>query len=834
MNRLLLKISGVALATMFLAAGCGSDSGDDIIIGDTQREEIVVTGDLAEDTTWTADNVYLLKGRVSVPSGVTLTIEPGTEIRGSKEPLGWLQVQRGGKLMAVGTVTQPIVFTSSVTDETKRQRGDWGGVVLLGNASNNVGTDVELEGNGGTFGGSDDSDSSGTLEYVRIEYAGWELSPDNELNGLTLGSVGSGTTLSHVQVHFGLDDGIEWFGGSVNGDHLVVSGVADDCFDTDLGYSGIVQWAVCIQAAGQGDNGIEASNNADNFAAAPVAFPKFANYTFIGRGEYGSGKGNGIRFKEGGKGTATNGVVMNFVDGAVDFDEVDVAGFDIRNTLFFGNKAAGNATIAQVRGAEEQAYFENTAATYGNSFTDDPQLNSIDPEDPNLLPKPGSPALDCAAPAAPFDTSAAYCGAFKDQDWMAGWTKFSPTEDPVAGAVAVQGDIDSNTTWTADNTYLLVGRVSVKAPATLTIEPGTTILGTKEPLGWLQVERGAKLMAVGTATQPIVFTSSLPEGKRQRGDWGGVVILGKGINNVGTDVQLEGNGGTHGGSDNADNSGELKYVRIEYAGWELSPDNELNGLTLGSVGSGTRLSYVQVHYGLDDGIEWFGGKLVADHLLVTGVGDDCFDTDMGVDLRVQYAVCLQDKGFGDNGIEASNQDPDANAAPRAYPKFANFTFVGRGEYASGKGNGLKYKEGTRGLAVNGIVMNFVDSAIDMDDYATGGTNAADGSTVTLSNLIFYGNRTTNAANATDNIKDDTDNTDEVAFVNSSTAPSFVDPKLASVSFASPDLMPASDSPAVDGSCGADATTFGFSDAASYCGAIKADNWLSGWTTFEQN
>ncbi len=258
---------------------------------------------ISANTTWTADKIYLLKGFVRVGddvkrsggtnvTGVTLTIEPGTIIMGDRESKGALIIQRGNKIMAEGTAELPIIFTSERAPGV-RQPGDWSGLVIVGRATNNQGANVELEGAYGGFHGvgdapiaSPDEDNSGSLKYVRIEFAGNPINPNQEVNSLTMGSVGSGTTIDYVQASYGLDDSFEWFGGKVNAKHLVAYRGLDDDFDVDFGYTGNVQWALGIRdntlADQSGSNGFEVDNDASGTAATPFTSPVFSNVTLIG------------------------------------------------------------------------------------------------------------------------------------------------------------------------------------------------------------------------------------------------------------------------------------------------------------------------------------------------------------------------------------------------------------------------------------------------------------------------------------------------------------------------------------------------------------------------
>jgi hypothetical protein len=256
---------------------------------------------------------------------------------------------------------------------------------------------------------------------------------------------------------------------------------------------------------------------------------------------------------------------------------------------------------------------------------------------------------------------------------------------PVGEIKTITGKITTNTTWSATNQYLLSGFVYVEAGATLTIEPGTIIKGDKTTKGSLIVQPGAKIIAVGTADKPIIFTSNQATGARKAGDWGGLVLLGKApVNKPNAVIEGE-NVSTFGGTDAADNSGQLKYVRIEFAGIAFETDKEINGLTFGGVGSGTEIDYVQVSYSGDDSFEWFGGTVNAKHLIAYRGLDDDFDTDNGFSGNVQYGLILRDPAIADlagdsNGFESDNDAAGSTATPQTSAKFANVT-VAMGEGA---------------------------------------------------------------------------------------------------------------------------------------------------------
>ncbi len=290
-----------------------------------------------------------------------------------------------------------------------------------------------------------------------------------------------------------------------------------------------------------------------------------------------------------------------------------------------------------------------------------------------------------------FWTPTTYRGAFPvtdntpATDWTSGWANFDPeTTVYPATTTTVSTDITTNTTWSG--VVRLNNKVYVKNNATLTIAPGTIIRGDKLTQGTLIITRGAKIIADGTATNPIVFTSNEAVGARNEGDWGGLVLLGLAKNNQPGGVAfIEGivptTDSQFGGNFDNDNSGILRYVRIEFAGIALEPNKEINGITFGSVGSGTIVDYVQVTLSGDDSFEWFGGTVNAKHLIAYRGLDDDFDCDFGYRGKVQFALSIRDKDISDapgdsNAFECDNDATGSAAQPKTRPVFSNVTLVG--------------------------------------------------------------------------------------------------------------------------------------------------------------
>ena len=295
-----------------------------------------------------------------------------------------------------------------------------------------------------------------------------------------------------------------------------------------------------------------------------------------------------------------------------------------------------------------------------------------------------------------FWTPTTYRGAFPvtdntpATDWTAGWSNFDPETTVYPTTITtVSADITTNTTWSG--VVRLNNKIYVKNNATLTIAPGTIIRGDKLTQGTLIITRGAKIIADGTAANPIVFTSNEAVGARNEGDWGGLVILGLAKNNQpGGVANIEGivptTDSQFGGNFDNDYSGILRYVRVEFAGIALEPNKEINGITFGSVGNQTIVDYVQVTLSGDDSFEWFGGTVNCKHLIAYRGLDDDFDCDFGYRGKVQFALSIRDKDLYDapgdsNAFECDNDAAGSTAQPKTRPVFSNVTLVGA------KGNG---------------------------------------------------------------------------------------------------------------------------------------------------
>ncbi|MEZ4942734.1 MAG: T9SS type A sorting domain-containing protein [Saprospiraceae bacterium] len=682
---------------------------------------VTVSGDISSDQTWTKGNTYLLSGFVYVTNGAKLTIEAGTTIKGDKASKGSLIVTRGSQLIANGTATEPIVFTSNESSPTY---GDWGGLIILGYAPTNQtyngtaglgliegGIDPVkgLYGGGDQPGGAKTDDNSGVLRFVRVEYAGIAFQPNNEINGITFGGVGSKTVVECVQVSYANDDSFEWFGGTVNCKYLIAYRGLDDDFDCDFGYAGKVQFALSVRdpnvADISGSNGFEVDNNGSGSDLTPKTAPTFSNVTIVGP----SGANTSIDYKRANhlRRNCEIGVYNSvfvgaypvglLIDGASTVANAQSGKFVVKNSFYHGMTTPLSTTEA---GFDIAAYATAMGISTGPNAADAGLVDPFNIDLPNPRPNTNSPVLgyakfDDARIRDPFFIPVSYAGAFGPSgDWTCPWARWESAGClPANGVVTVAGDITTNTTWTADKTYLLQGFVYVTNGAQLTIEPGTIIKGDKASKGSLIVTRGSKIIADGKLGLPIVFTSN--ESDPTYGDWGGLIILGYaptnqtyngtaglGLIEGGIDPVkgLYGGGDQPGGAKADDNSGILRYVRVEYAGIAFQPNNEINGITFGGVGSGTAIDYVQVSYANDDSFEWFGGTVNCKHLIAYRGLDDDFDCDFGFAGNVQYALSVRDPQVADisgsNGFEVDNNGSGSDLTPKTAPTFSNVTLLG--------------------------------------------------------------------------------------------------------------------------------------------------------------
>ncbi len=426
------------------------------------KSTVELTGEITADRTLTNDTAWNLRGGVYVKNNATLTIEPGTFILGQPgTPPAVLLITQNGKINAKGTRARPIVMTSA-QPVGSRNRGDWGGLTMLGKAPINVpansggnqnaaGT-FYIEGLNttpdGLYGGSDPNHSCGVLEYVRVEYAGTILSPNNEVNNITWGGCGKGTVAHHLQASYGLDDAFEWFGGNADASYLVGNLGRDDYLDWQLGYTGRIQYVVGFYSPAYGGNrGIEGDNSEYGASSEPYSAPSIYNTTFVASGRVGYDESNspGIFLRRGSRGSLNNTVVANFYSACLDINDAatqgqaDAGNLTMNGVLCYNNNlgASGANTVAgQIPQAYSQAYAQGQKGNgAGKNFVfSDPLLSKpFEYNDPDFTTLFGSPVFRSGWVQPPddgfFDQSARFLGAFGDENWTEEWTSFLVESD---------------------------------------------------------------------------------------------------------------------------------------------------------------------------------------------------------------------------------------------------------------------------------------------------------------------------------------------------------------------------------------------------------------------
>lgn len=438
-----LKLASLLILGAVLFA-CNDD--DDLVTPPIPEPTVdtVLVGTLTASKTLTSDRVWILKGYVYVPNGVTLTIQPGTTIKSDVAEKGALCIERGGKIDANGTADKPIVFTSG-KGAGDRAPGDWGGVIILGRARTNRSSTPVIEGGlDRPYGGTDDADNSGVFRYIRIEYAGIAAFANSEINALTLGGVGSGTTIEYVQTAYANDDAYEFFGGKVNAKYLVAAYTADDDFDFDFGYTGKIQYAVSLRDpafvdGGDAGNGIECDNDNPATTATPYTRPVISNMTLVGPNNAANTAANhnfANRWRRNTRFVLRNSILMGYQKGGFSIEQDSTASFYKQDLSVFNDNLVHavaspyrTASLSSITltGAEMQTKAESKGCITYTSAGDIQLENPFVLTAPNFLPKAGSPALSGAKYDGDLDgffTTGNFRGAFGTTNWLTGWTRF--------------------------------------------------------------------------------------------------------------------------------------------------------------------------------------------------------------------------------------------------------------------------------------------------------------------------------------------------------------------------------------------------------------------------
>jgi len=441
-----------ALAMLVVSASftaCKKDKEEEVV---TPKDVEVLQGQITTKKVLDANKIYLLRGYVRVMgNGGNLEIPAGTVIKGEKASMGALIVEKGGFIKANGTPTNPIIFTSD-QEAAVRKEGDWAGVVICGKSKVNTATGTALYEGGALgdgvaeYGGGANpilNDNSGEFTYVRIEFAGYPIQTDKEINGLTLCAVGSETKLHHIQVSYCMDDSFEFFGGTVNATHLIAYRGIDDDFDFDQGFDGKIQYAISFRDPAMADKSISRGIELDNggtVSGDAYSRPILSNFTLIGSGVNGvTNHGAGVYFGRNSRMVMGNSIVVGARTNAVEFNtnfpaaELKGGRSIFSNNLIFGataNYGIIGVDAATFADAAALATFATTAGNTTIASVDAAGFNNVSVATPDLTLKAGSPALGKAKwegdLANAYFTKETFVGAMGSTNWSTGWASWTP------------------------------------------------------------------------------------------------------------------------------------------------------------------------------------------------------------------------------------------------------------------------------------------------------------------------------------------------------------------------------------------------------------------------
>ncbi|MBK9107163.1 MAG: T9SS type A sorting domain-containing protein [Saprospiraceae bacterium] len=867
---------------------------------------------------WTKNNTYILDGLVFLETGGVLNIEAGTVVKFTdRADVGnpsALVITRGAKIYAEGTADAPIIFTAiaddvnNPTDLGPTDNALWGGIVILGKGitQKSGNSEVNIEGislaeTRGQYGGTDNNDDSGVMRYVSIRHGGRQIISGNELNGLSLGAVGSKTVLEYIEIYANSDDGIEFFGGAPNVKYAVVAFAEDDSYDWDEVFVGKGQFWFSIQRSDIADAGGELDGTTPD-DLTPYSNPTVYNWTHIGAGP-GAAASNpvGWLLRAGTGGTIANSIVTEMKNKAIEvqdrasgvndaYSKLGTGELKIQNNLFWRNGSNtsldGTSTgiIRITSGAEDAtAAALITHLTNNVNEINDPGIMNISRiQDETLDPRPlrSGAAYNTSMATYPNDaffTQVNYKGAFgsnADNLWIQGWTALDQNnhlKDLSTSGTTINitdADLEGNKVynWTKNNTYILDGLVFLETGGVLNIEAGTVVKFTdRADVGnpsALVITRGAKIYAEGTADAPIIFTAIADDvnnptdlGPTDNALWGGIVILGKGITQKSgnAEVNIEGislaeTRGQYGGTDNNDDSGVMRYVTIRHGGRQIISGNELNGLSLGAVGSKTVLEYIEIYANSDDGIEFFGGAPNVKYAVVAFAEDDSYDWDEVYVGKGQFWFSIQRPDIADAGGELDGTTPD-DLTPFSSPAIYNWTHIGAGPGAAASNPvGWLFRAGTAGTVANSIVTEMKNKAIEVQDRAAGVNDAYSKlgtGELKIQNNLFWknGSNTTLDGSATGIIRITSGAEDATAAALiahlTNNQNSINDPGIRSISRIQDgklDPRPLANGAAYNTPL-AVAPMDGFYTMCNFKGAFPADagrNWIHTWTTLDRN
>ncbi|MFS4482414.1 beta strand repeat-containing protein [Hyunsoonleella sp. 2307UL5-6] len=628
----LKKLFYLSILTGLFFTSCSND--DDNTVGPTPgplNGTVLSSGTITESVTLDASQSYTIDGSFLVGNGATLTIPAGTIITSEVGVSNYIAVLKGGSIDIQGTPTNPVIMQSNGT------AGSWGGLVICGDATTTEGTNAIAEVGGLLYGGSNDADDSGDIDYLIIRDAGAQINSDSQFNGLTLYAVGSGTNISNVAIINGTDDGVEFFGGSVNATNMYLENNEDDAVDWTEGWNGTLTNAYVINNIAGFSTAIEADGVNNN--------PTLVNFTAIS-----STGGTAIQIKNN-SGATINGLSLTGFETSFDFRD------------------AAPVSNLQIDGSDAD-------------IADD----------------------------AVFVTSSTNASLFA-------WVTAAST---ISGNV-LPANISGNVTLDASIEYSVSGPVLINNNATLTIPAGTVIVSQSGTANYIAVLKGGNINIEGTANNPVEMRSVDGEA------WGGLLICGDATTTEGINAIAEVGGLVYGGSNDADDSGNIDYLILRNTGAQINADSQFNGLSLYAVGSMTTIDNVAVIEGADDGVEFYGGTVSVTNFYAENIEDDSIDWTEGWNGTLTNTfVKLTISGFS-TAIEADGVNNN--------PTLVNFTAV-----SSGGGTGIQIKNNS-GATINGLSLSGFSSQFDFRDNAPASNlvvdsvNAAEATTYSSSTTV---------------------------------------------------------------------------------------------------
>jgi hypothetical protein len=609
----ILNIVAFSIATLSLS-NCGSDE-PGIIVTPPESEVIqnlqsgVMSGNLEENFTLSSSTIYNLSSSFIVQSGVTFTIPAGTRIQAANGGTSvYIAVLKGGKIDVQGTSSNPVFMTSASGNP-----GDWGGLTICGDATTTAGVDAEAEVGGFIYGGTNDTDNSGSINYLIIKGTGAQINADSQYNGVSLYAVGSGTSISNVAVINGSDDGFEFFGGTVSASNLYLENNEDDSIDWTEGWSGTVNNAYISNTISGFSTVFEGDKQNNN--------PKFNNITAVS-----TVGGTALQFKLQSGGTITG---------------LSLAGYDVSIDMKDG-------------GALTNVLIDGVAANPLLSYTNTPNVTA------------------------------------SDFTWVN--SNVSIPTSILQGAVTGKVTLDASVSYKLNSSYI------VQDGGELVIPAGTKIEARNGGTGvYIAVLKGGKIDIQGTAANPVVLSSA----SGTAGDWGGLTICGDATTTAGVDAEAEVGGFIYGGTNDADNSGSIKYLVIRGTGAQINSESQYNGISFYAVGSGTTIENISVIDGADDGVEFFGGSVSASNIYLENNEDDSVDWTEGWNGTLTNTYISHSVSGFSTAFEGDKDNKN--------PKFINLTAI-----STVGGIGLQFKK-TSGGTITNIWLEGYTTNIDMKD-----------------------------------------------------------------------------------------------------------------------